>query len=126
MKNIIFTAVVLFFFSCNEETVNQPSPESSETLLSIQVDSHFDNDMVILELNDSTYLSDSITTNYILNLAWIKNQMLSTGNHKIDFSMPDIGKERSCNFNLEDTLTVIIYYIDSIYFLEYPGYLRRD
>jgi len=126
MKNIIFTAVVLFFFSCNEETINQPPPESSETLLSIQVDSHFDNDFVNLALNNINLLNSSVTTNYVVNIAWLKNQMLPSGNHTIDFKMPDNGKERLHTFYLQDTLSVIIYFRDSIYFVDYHGLPLRD
>ena len=122
----IFLVLGLFFFSCNEIIIDKPVPENPDALLSIQVDSHFDNDLVYLEMDKIPLLNESVTTNYTVSLAWSKNQLLTSGNHTINFKMPNIGKEKSYTFNLQDTLSLLIYFRDSIYFQEYRGYLLRD
>ena len=139
MMNYIFkivlccTVLSLLYFNCKKSTEPVIEKENSfleYTVLAIELESHFDNDSVKIELNNEIILQKRITTNYTISLAWSTILIdYPTGNHTIKVTMPDENLSNIHNFKLSDTLSVRIYYDtdnNQIEFLNTPGLILRD
>jgi hypothetical protein len=120
--------IMYFSFIWLSSCKNPDEPESRRaSYLSLEVDSHYDNNIVELRLDDKFLLKDTVTTNYSINAAWLSgNLKAEKGVHKIDFRIIDLGIQKTHYFVLEDTLTVLISNRNSsITFSEYKSMLLR-
>jgi hypothetical protein len=125
-KSVFF----LLFSSCiwlnSCKSPDEPEQEMAN-YLSLEVDSHYENNIVELKLDDKLLLKDTVTTNYTISAAWLSgNLKVIKGLHKIDFKIVDLGIQKTHLFVLEDTLTVMISNRNSsITFSEYKSRFLR-
>ncbi|MFC2083616.1 hypothetical protein ACFLS9_01025 [Bacteroidota bacterium] len=125
LSNLIIFQFVLLY-AC--ETIN--TPESSKAMLSIDLETDFQDDLIEIKLDGEMLLKESVTTNYSISAAWVSGQLTKeTGNHVIICNIINLNKKGQYLFDLRDTLTIRINYdrkTDKINFSEFPGLIVRD
>lgn len=130
-SNIIIFTIVLsvhlfFLFGCKKST----EPNIKNAVLAIDLEGEFENDSVMVELNNELLLQKKVTTNYTVSAAWVSGPMeYPSGNNIIQLKIFDFNLQDNFNFNLKDTLTVKIRFdreAKKIQFSTYDGLILRD
>lgn len=132
IKKSLFVFAILTFtvIGCSEDDSNPTSLTGETTILSIDIESHFENDDVFVILDDTLLLSDNITTNYTVSAAWSSGPLdcIKGGHHLVvGFTGNSLMAEH--DFSISDTLSILVRYsVDNnqFSFIEYDGIVLRD
>lgn len=128
--------VVLAAYSCSENDTTDnflitEGPNSQQTILAIELEHHFENDLVWVILDNDLLLNDFITTDYTISAAWLSGPFeYSTGDHRLLVGFTNNPVTAQHNFTLTDTMTIRVTYNvenEEFSFFEQEGlFLERD
>ena len=124
--NLVLTFLFLLF-GCKKTTTE---PTEREAVLAVELGITYQNDSVLVQLDNKTLYSGNATTNFVLSDAWLSGPMKSmSGNHNIRPIMFNEGVQAEKNLGIKDTSTVLINYDRSsktISFEQFDMLLVRD
>lgn len=102
----ISLTIPILQIGCKQTT----EPEASDIYVSFEIEYTFDNDSVHLSLDNNILLDSSITTNFMLGLAWSSRlRKLSRNNHQLNFAVVEYGAQRDFTVDTSnDTSTVLL------------------
>ena len=103
---LLLGTLLLVQLSCTEST----GPTGKDMYISIDVESAFQNDPVRLQLDGTSLLDSTVTTNYTINLAWSSGlRRLEGPMHTLVFGIVGTHLQKSYTFDSSlDTSTVLI------------------
>ena len=106
MKRVFYFIVFLFLLIGCSQT---DDPKQSDIYLNIELESGFQNDSVIVSLDDNILLEARITTDFSINVAWASGfKKLSKDDHTIQLDIVEFGIYRDFDvITLGDTTTVL-------------------
>jgi len=111
MRSIILICITALILSCNENSASSSEPPGDSGLLLIEVEHHFDNNVVQVALDGKTIISKKMTTNYSISLAWSTFKEYNINStHRIDVALPHKHTSNSLTFTMQDTLSIFIRY----------------
>ena len=105
---ILFISILILLlqFGCKQTT----EPGTPDIYVSFEIEHTFENDSVNLSLDNNILLDSSITTNFMLGLAWSSRlRKLSRNNHQLNFSVVEYGAQKDYTVGTSnDTSTVLL------------------
>ena len=123
---ILSLFVLISFSGCDKS--NPSEPVMSE--LYIDAESGFNNETVIIKVDNNIIYSGKLNTNYSISAAWSSGLLIKeSGKHNISVTIPEKSVSKSYSFNLDKILTVSFSYMEytnSIFFNEFKGIIFRD
>jgi hypothetical protein len=103
----LFAGFLFALPGCNQTT----QPAGPSTVLSIDLEYDFRDDLVKVELDDVTLLQSVIATNFSIDLAWSTGpRKVSIGTHTVRVLVNTIMAHDQYQFNLVDTTTLVVRY----------------
>ena len=105
---ILFISILILLlqFGCKQTT----EPGTPDIYVSFEIEHTFENDSVNLSLDNNILLDSSITTNFMLGLAWSSRlRKISRNNHQLNFSVVEYGAQKDYTVGTSnDTSTVLL------------------
>ena len=105
---ILFISILILLlqFGCKQTT----EPGTPDIYVSFEIEHTFENDSVQLSLDNKILLDSSVTTNFMLGLAWSSRlRKLSRNNHQLNFAVVEYGAQKDYTVDTSnDTSTVML------------------
>ena len=105
---ILFISILILLlqFGCKQTT----EPGTPDIYVSFEIEHTFENDSVQLSLDNKILLDSSVTTNFMLGLAWSSRlRKLSRNNHQLNFAVVEYGAQKDYTVDTSnDTSTVLL------------------
>ena len=120
------TGCTLLVGGCDHGT----DPNGQSTILSIDLESDFQHDLVEVSLDGQTLTNSIMTTNDVLSLAWSTGPRTTpVGDHTVTVLVNGVFVNGRHQFTLADTTTLRVRYDrqkGELQFAEYKGMILRD
>lgn len=102
----LLPVILVLVWGCKEPHDTPPE----DALLSIDLTVFYDHDSVLVELDEETFFTGTVTTDYIWSLAWKKATIVPAGMHHVQVLIYADSTQGDTAFTVQDTVTLDVRY----------------